>query len=115
MQMYRRTGTVVWLSTRNPETDAVREMEAQGLCVHWARSICAAIEWLRAAHQKLVIVTELALPDGNWRDLVERVRCLDVYCPILLLANCSTAELWWDALECGIDDIAPGCQVAARV
>ena len=28
--------------------------------------------------------------------------------PIVLLASASTAELWWDALECGIDDIFPG-------
>jgi hypothetical protein len=26
-----------------------------------------------------------------------------------------TAELWWDALECGIDDILPGHLIASRL
>ena len=56
----------------------------------------------------IVIVMELALADGNWRDLVERVRYIDISIPIVLVTSSSTAELWWDALECGIADILPG-------
>jgi DNA-binding NarL/FixJ family response regulator len=64
-----------------------------------------------------VIVTELALADGNWRDFVERVNCIDVNLStsILLVTSYSTAELWWDALECGIDDILPASLLASRL
>jgi hypothetical protein len=35
-------------------------------------------------------------------------------CPLpVLVASLSTAELWWDALECGIDNILPGHLVAS--
>ena len=62
-----------------------------------------------------MIVTELALADGNWRDLAERVKRTDICAPILLLTSSSTAELWWDALECGINDILPGYLVVSRL
>ena len=52
-----------------------------------------------------VVMTELALKDGNWRDLVERVRNIRKFIPIVLLSPTRTAELWWDALECGVEDI----------
>lgn len=93
----------------------MQEIEARGLAVQWASSIGRAVEVLKSARKKLVIVTELALADGNWRDLVYRVRCIDVSSPILLMTTSSTAELWWDALECGIDDILPGNLMAARL
>jgi len=35
--------------------------------------------------------------------------------PVVLLTSSSTAELWWDALECGIDDILPGHLVVSRL
>ena len=44
-------------------------------------------------------------PDGNWRDLVERVRGIGKFIPVVLLSSTRTAELWWDALECGVGDI----------
>ena len=83
--------------------------------MQWAPSIAAADGLLNSARKRTVIVTELALADGNWRDLVERVRSRDVPIPIVLLASASTAELWWDALECGIDDILPGYLIASRL
>jgi len=93
----------------------MQEFEAHGLAVECVSSIGRAIELLKSAREKLVIVTELALVDGNWRDLVERVRCIDASIPILLTTTSSTAELWWDALEFGIDDILPGNLMAARL
>ena len=60
---------------------------------------------LNSAREKTVIATELALADGNWRDLIERVRCSGMLIPIVLVTSSSTAELWWDALECGVDEI----------
>ena len=83
--------------------------------MQWARSIRAAVDLLNSAREKTVIVTELALADGNWRDLVERMRGIDICVPIVLVTSSSTAELWWDALECGIDDILPGHLMASRL
>jgi DNA-binding NarL/FixJ family response regulator len=83
--------------------------------MEWARSIRAAVDLLSSVREKAVIVTELALGDGNWRDLVERVRCMDIPSPIVLSTSSSTAELWWDALECGVDDIMSEYHMASRL
>ena len=113
MQTYRRAGTVIFVSNRSPEATVAQDIEAHGLVMQWARSIKAAVDLLNSAREKTVIVTELALADGNWRDLVERVRCIEILYPIVLVTSSSTAELWWDALECGIDDILPGDLMAS--
>jgi DNA-binding response OmpR family regulator len=115
MQTYRRAGTVIFVSNRSPEAAVAQDIEAHGLVMQWACSIRAAVDLLNSAHEKTVIVTELALADGNWRDLAERVRCIDITTPIVLVTSSSTAELWWDALECGIDDILPGYLVISRL
>jgi DNA-binding NtrC family response regulator len=115
MQTYRRAGTVIFVSNRGPEATVLQDIEAHGLVMQWARSIRAAVDLLNSAREKTVIVTELALADGNWRDLVERVRCIDISTPIVLVASSSTAELWWDALDCGIDDILPAYLMASRL
>jgi DNA-binding NtrC family response regulator len=115
MQTYRRPGTVIFVSNRSPETFVVQDIEAHGLVMQWARSIRAVVDLLNSAREKTVIVTELALADGNWRDLLERMRCIDICIPIVLLTSSSTAELWWDALECGIADILPGDRLASRL
>ena len=115
MQTYRRAGTVIFVSNSSPEATVAQDIEAHGLVMQWARSIRAAVDLLNSAREKTVIVTELALADGNWRDLVERVRCIDISTPIVLVTSSSTAELWWDALECGIADILPGHRLASRL
>jgi len=92
-----------------------QDLEAHGLVMQLARGIRAAVDLLNSGREKTVIVTELALADGNWRDLVERVRCINISIPIVLVTPSSTAELWWDALECGIADILPGHRLAFRV
>ena len=115
MQTNKPAGMVVLVSNRSPETTTVQEIEAHGLAVQWASSIGRAVKVLKSARKKVVIVTELALADGNWRDLVEGVRCIDVSIPILLTTTSSTAELWWDALECGVYDILPGPGMASRL
>jgi DNA-binding response OmpR family regulator len=99
---------VIFVSTRSPEPTVARDMEAHGLVMQWAGSIEAADDFVNSARARTVIVTELALADGNWRDLVERVRGRELPIPIVLLTSVSTAELWWDALECGVDDILHG-------
>jgi DNA-binding NtrC family response regulator len=115
MQIYRPAGTVIFVSTRIPETTLAQGIEAHGLEMHWARSIEAADGLLQSAREKTIIITELALADGNWRDLVERVRRVGMAIPIVLMTAASTAELWWDALEYGIDDILPGHLMASRL
>jgi hypothetical protein len=117
MQTYRRAGRVIFVSNRNPETTVAQDIEAHGLLIQWARSIRTAVELLDSAREKTVVATELALVDGNWRDLVERVNCIDINIstPIVLVTSSSTAELWWDALECGIDDIVPASSLASRL
>ena len=108
MQTYRQAGTVIYVSSRSPEATVARDIEARGLVMKWACSIRAAVDLLTSTQEKTVVVTELALADGNWRDLVERIRCSGILIPTVLLTSSSTAELWWDALECGIDDIPAG-------
>ena len=115
MQTYRQAGTVIFVSNRSPEATVLQDIEAHGLVMQWARSISAAVKLLDSAREKTVVATELALPDGNWRDLVERMRGIDICVPIVLASSSSTAELWWDALECGIEDILPGYLVVSRL
>jgi DNA-binding NtrC family response regulator len=115
MQTDRQAGTVIFVSNRSPEATVLQDIEAHGLVMQWARSIRAAVDLLNSAREKTVIVTELAMADGNWRDLVERMRGIDICVPIVLATSSSTAELWWDALECGIVDILPGYLVVSRL
>jgi DNA-binding response OmpR family regulator len=115
MQTYRRAGIVIFVSNGTPEATVAQDIEARGIVMQLARNIRVAVDLLNSAREKTVIVTELALADGNWRDLVQRVRCTDISAPIILVTSSSTAELWWDALECGIDDILPEYLVASRL
>jgi DNA-binding NtrC family response regulator len=115
MQTDRQAGTVIFVSNRSPEATVLQGIEAHRLVMQWARSISAAVDFLNSAREKTVIVTEIALADGNWRDLVERMRGIDICVPIVLATSSSTAELWWDALECGIEDILPGHLIASRL
>ena len=113
MQTDRQAGTVIFVSNLSPEATVLQDIEAHGLLMQWARSIRAAVDLLNSAREKTVIVTELALADGNWSDLAKRVRCIDLSTPIVLVASFGTAELLWDALECGVDDILPGHLLAS--
>jgi DNA-binding NtrC family response regulator len=115
MQTNTQAGTVIFVSTRSPEATVAQDIEAHGLEMQWVRSITAAVGLLNSAREKTVIVTELALADGNWRDLVERVRCVGKPVPIVLMTHTITAELWWDALECSVDDILSAPFVASRL
>src|ERR1700722_199739 len=115
MQTYSGVGTVIFVFNRSPEAAVAQDIEAHGLVMHWVGNIRAAVDLLNSAREKTVIVTELALADGNWRDLVERVRCIGISTPVVLVTSFGTAELWWDALECGIDDILPGHLLASRL
>jgi DNA-binding NtrC family response regulator len=99
--------TVIVVSARKPELSLEREMEARQIRVRWAASIKAATALLDAAPDGTVIITELALRDGNWRDLIEAVGRLGKSFRVALVSPISSPELWWDALECGVEDVVP--------
>jgi len=105
MQSHKPTKTVIFVSPRKPEVVLEQEMEALGVNVQWASSIVATAALLNASIEDAVVITELALADGNWSDLVERTRALGGFIPIVLVTSARTAELWWDALERGVEDI----------
>ena len=97
--------TIIVLCATRPVPGVEKEMEARGIRVRWAHSITAATALLDSAPNGTVVITELALRDGNWRDLVERVRCIAKPNRVALVSPTRTSELWWDALECGVEDI----------
>ena len=115
MQSGKRTGIVIFVASKSPEATVMQEIEAHGLAMQWAHSIAVAVDLLNSAREIAAIVTELAVADGNWRDLVERMRDVDISVPIVLATSSRTAELWWDALECGIDDILPRYRMGSRL
>jgi len=115
MQTYKRAGTVIFVSNRSPEAAVTQDIEAHGLIWQWSPTIREAVGLLSLAREKTVIVTELALADGNWGDLVERVRCIGIATSVVLVTSCSTAQLWWDALECGVDDILHSYLIGSRL
>jgi DNA-binding NtrC family response regulator len=115
MQTHLPTGTVIFVSRRAPDATVMGEIEAHGLEMRWASSIAGAVALLNSPRERTIVVTEVALPDGNWRDLVECIRCSEIPITIVLVTPAITAELWWDALECGIDDILPASVNASRL
>jgi len=96
---------VMFVSSRKPEAIIEPDLQRRGLRVKWANSIKAAKDLLASASDRTAIVADLALADGNWTDLVKQVRCISNSIPIVLVSSTSTAELWWDALDCDVEDI----------
>ena len=107
--------TIMFVSGRKPEAIIEQELLVHGLKMEWANSVKAATDLLESKSETTGIVTELALADGNWRDLVEQVRRVSSTVPILLLSSNSSAELWWDALDCDVEDILLAPLSAARL
>ena len=105
----------MFVTGRKPETIVEQELRRRGLEVEWTNSIKAASDLLESRSEATGIVTELALADGNWRDLVEQVRAVSTSIPIVLVSPTSTAELWWDALDCDVEDILSAPLSASRV
>ena len=115
MQSEKRVNTIMFVSGRKPESIVEDELQRRGLNVKWANSIKAATDLLDSESETTGIVTELALTDGNWRDLVEQVRSVSSSTPIALVSPTSTAELWWDALDCDVEDILTTPLSASRL
>lgn len=98
---------VIIVAKGEPEPGIVDALKARGITVQWADSIKVASGLLDSALSGTLIITELALRDGNWRDLVERVKRIGKFISVVLMSSTRTADLWWDALECGVEDILP--------
>jgi DNA-binding NtrC family response regulator len=96
---------VIIVAEREPEPGIEKELKERGITVQWARDIRVASGLLDSALNGTRVITELTLRDGNWRDLIERVRCTGKFIPVVLLSPTRTADLWWDALECGVEEI----------
>jgi DNA-binding NtrC family response regulator len=107
--------TIMFVSGRGLEAIIVQELERRGLEVKWANSIQAATGLLDSESEGTGIVSELALTDGNWRDLVDKVRGISSSIPVLLVSPTTTAELWWDALDCDVEDILSAPLSASRL
>lgn len=105
MQTDEKARTVLFVSTRRPAYALEIVKDACGLSTLWAESIAGTVALLELALGTTIIVTELALIDGNWRDLVEQLADLGRRIPVVLVAAVTTAELWWDALDYGVEDI----------
>jgi len=115
MQSKEPVNTIMFVTGRKPEAVVEQDLQRRGLKVEWANSIKAAKDLLALASERTAIVADLVLADGNWTDLVEQVRCISSSIAIVLVSSTSTAELWWDALDCGVEDILLAPFSAARL
>src|SRR5215831_20351769 len=115
MQSEEPVNSIMFVSGTKPEEIIEQDLQRRGLKVEWANSIKAAKDLLASASQRTAVVADLALADGNWMDLVEQVRCISSSIPIVLVSSTSTAELWWDALDCGVEDILLAPLSASRL
>jgi DNA-binding NtrC family response regulator len=105
MHAQEPTKTTIVLCATGMVPGIENEMEARGIRVRRASSITAATALLDSTPDETVVITELALRDGNGRDLVERLSCIGKPIRVALVSPTRTSELWWDALECGVEDI----------
>ena len=115
MRSEEPVNTIIFVSGRKPEAMIEQDLQQRGLKVEWANSVKAAKDLLVSASERTAIVADLALPDGNWTDLVEQVRSISSSIPFVLVSSTSTAELWWDALDCDVEDILSAPLSASRL
>jgi DNA-binding NtrC family response regulator len=52
-----------------------------------------------------VVLTQISLGDGNWRDVIGEVSRVDETIPVILYTRAPATELWMDALDSGIYDV----------
>ena|SRR5436309_2813543 len=115
MKSEEPVNTIMFVSGRKPDKIVEQELRLRGLNVQWANSIKAAADLLDSTSERIGVVTDLALADGNWRDLVERVRTVSSSISVVVVSPTSTAELWWDALDCEVEEILVGPLSASRL
>ena len=105
MQSEEPIDTILFVSSRKPEAIIEQDLQRRGLKVEWANTIRMAKDLLSSASERTAIVADLTLPDGNWRNLLEQLRCISRSTPVVLVSSTTTAELWWEALDCDVEDI----------
>lgn len=105
MQSEEPIDTILFVSGRKPEAIIEQDLQRRGLKVEWANTIRMAKDLLSSASERTAIVADLTLPDGNWRNLLEQLRCISRSTPVVLVSSTTTAELWWEALDCDVEDI----------
>lgn len=115
MQSEEPVTTIIFVSGRKPEAVIEQDLQRRGLKVEWANSIKTAKNLLASASERTAVVADLVLTDGNWTDLVEQVRCISSSIPIVLVSSTITDELWWDALDCDVEDILLAPLSASRL
>ena len=115
MQSEEPVNTIIFVSGKKPEAVIEQDLQRCGLKVEWASSIKTAKYVLASASERTAIVADLVLTDGNWTDLIEQVRCISSSIPIVLVSSTITAELWWDALDYGVEDILLAPLSASRL
>ena len=115
MQSEEPVNTILFVNGRKPEAAIEQDLQRRGLKVEWASSIKTAKNVLASASERTAIVADLVLTDGNWTDLVEQVRRISSSIPIVLVSSTITAELWWDALDCDVEDILLAPLSASRL
>ena len=115
MQSEEPVNTILFVNGRKPEAAIEQDLQRRGLKVEWASSIKTAKNVLASASERTAIVADLVLTDGNWTDLVEQVRRISSSIPIVLVSSTITAELWWDELDCDVEDILLAPLSASRL
>ncbi|MBV9304177.1 MAG: hypothetical protein JOY53_18865, partial [Acidobacteriaceae bacterium] len=74
MHREQAANTVVMVGATKPDLHLQKQMETRGITLRWARTIEEATALLKSALGRTIVITEPALKDGNWRDLLERIR-----------------------------------------
>lgn len=115
MQSEEPVNTIIFVSGTKPEAIIEQDLQRRGLKVEWVNSINAAKDLLASASERTAIVADLTLADGNWTDLVKQVRRISRSNPIVLVSSAITAELWWNALDCDVEDILLAPLSASRL
>jgi len=93
-----------------PESDthvkisrAASEVGYRVMSVHTVREAAAIAE--REDGGVAAVFCAVALPDGNWCDLLEALNLRNCAAPVVLCSREGSAEMWWDALERGIWEV----------
>jgi DNA-binding NtrC family response regulator len=81
------------------------QLKGLGLAVEQACCLHRVSQALAVSDQPAVVISQLALPDGNWRDMLQLVSNCGTASGVVLCAESLTNELWWDAEELGVLDV----------
>jgi DNA-binding NtrC family response regulator len=81
------------------------QLKGLGLAVEQVCCLRRVSDLLDPRQLPAVVVSQLALPDGNWRDLVGLINLSRSASRVVLCVEHLTTELWWDAEEQGVLDV----------